>query len=67
MNLEHLTTERRNENTMGLDEMSVTEALQKMNQEDQNVALAVEKELGSIEPVIKAIIRSFNQGGRLIY
>ncbi|MGK0550544.1 N-acetylmuramic acid 6-phosphate etherase [Enterococcus faecalis] len=67
MNLEHLTTERRNENTMGLDEMSVTEALQKMNQEDQKVALAVEKELGSIEPVIKAIIRSFNQGGRLIY
>lgn len=35
MNLENLTTERRNENTMGLDEMSVKEALQKMNQEDQ--------------------------------
>lgn len=29
MNLENLTTERRNENTMGLDEMSVKEALQK--------------------------------------
>jgi N-acetylmuramic acid 6-phosphate etherase len=67
MNLEHLTTERRNENTMGLDEMSIAEALQKMNQEDQKVAIAVEKELPSIEPVIKAIIHSFNQGGRLIY
>lgn len=30
MNLENLTTERRNENTMGLDEMSVKEALQKL-------------------------------------
>ena len=59
MNLENLTTERRNENTMGLDEMSVKEALQKMNQEDQ--------ELAAIEPVVEAIIKSFNQGGRLIY
>lgn len=45
MNLENLTTERRNENTMGLDEMSVKEALQKMNQEDQKVAMAVGQEL----------------------
>lgn len=67
MNLENLTTERRNENTMGLDEMSVKEALQKMNQEDQKVAMAVGQELAAIEPVVEAIIKSFNQGGRLIY
>lgn len=67
MNLENLTTERRNENTMGLDEMSVKEALQKMNQEDQKVAIAVGQELAAIEPVVEAIIKSFNQGGRLIY
>jgi len=65
MNLENLTTERRNENTMGLDEMSVKEALQKMNQEDQKVAMAVGQELAAIEPVVEAIIKSFNQGGRL--
>ena len=52
MNLENLTTERRNENTMGLDEMSVKEALQKMNQEDQKVAMAVGQELAAIEPVV---------------
>lgn len=67
MNLENLTTERRNKNTMGLDEMSVSEALIKMNQEDQQVAIAVEKELESIQPVIEAAIASFNKGGRLIY
>ena len=67
MNLENLTTERRNENTMGLDEMSVKEALQKMNQEDQKVAMAVGQELAAIEPVVEATIKSFNQGGRLIY
>ncbi|MDV7816709.1 N-acetylmuramic acid 6-phosphate etherase [Enterococcus faecalis] len=67
MNLENLTTERRNENTMGLDEMSVKEALQKMNQEDQKVAMAVGQELAAIEPVVEAIIKSFNQGGRLIH
>lgn len=67
MNLENLTTERRNENTMGLDEMSVSEALTKMNYEDQQVAPAVAKELSRIEPVIEATIASFNKGGRLIY
>lgn len=67
MNLENLTTERRNKNTMGLDEMSVSEALIKMNQEDQQVAIAVEKELSFIQPVIEATITSFNKGGRLIY
>lgn len=47
MNLENLTTERRNENTMGLDEMSVKEALQKMNQEDQKVAMACGSRISS--------------------
>lgn len=67
MNLENLTTERRNENTIDLDKMSVYEALRKMNQEDQKVAVAVKQELSAIEPVVEAIIKSFNQGGRLIY
>ena len=38
-----------------------------MNQEDQKVAMAVGQELATIEPVVEAIIKSFNQGGRLIY
>lgn len=67
MNLEKLTTERRNEETFGLDEMSVSTALEKMNKEDKKVAEAVEKALPMIEPVIEKTIESFNQGGRLIY
>ncbi len=67
MNLEKLTTERRNEETFGLDEMSVSTALEKMNKEDKKVAEAVEKALSMIEPVIEKTIESFNQGGRLIY
>ncbi|MGC2938741.1 N-acetylmuramic acid 6-phosphate etherase, partial [Enterococcus faecalis] len=52
---------------MGLDEMSVKEALQNMNQEDQKVAIAVGQELAAIDRVVEAIIKSFNQGGGLIY
>lgn len=32
INLENLTTERRNEQTFGLDEMSITQAVNLMNQ-----------------------------------
>ena len=67
MNLENLTTERRNEETFGVDEMSVSTALEKMNKEDKKVAEAVEKALPMIEPVIEKTIESFNHGGRLIY
>lgn len=41
--LENLSTEHRNEKTMKLDEMSIKEVLQSMNEEDRTVALAVEK------------------------
>ena len=67
INLENLTTERRNQETFGLDEMSISQAVQLMNKEDQKVAAAVEKELTSIEPVIANTIESFKKGGRLIY
>ncbi|WP_207696059.1 N-acetylmuramic acid 6-phosphate etherase 2 [Enterococcus sp. DIV0212c] len=67
MELENLTTERRNQETMNLDELTIKEALDKMNQEDQKVALAVREALPQIEPVIEAIIQAFNNDGRLIY
>lgn len=67
MNLENLTTEKRNTNTMNLDQLSVKEALIRMNEEDQKVALAVKEALPEIEKVTTQIIESFNKGGRLIY
>ena len=67
INLDKLTTERRNSETSNLDEMTILEACQKMNQEDQKVAYAVEKEIPSIEKVIEQTIVAFKKGGRLIY
>lgn len=67
INLENLTTERRNETTFGLDEMSVAEAVKLMNQEDHKVPDAVAEQLPQIEKVIEATIIAFKNGGRLIY
>lgn len=67
IDLMDLTTEKRNKATSGLDKLSVLEALQQMNFEDQKVALAVNKVLPKIEPVIREVISSFEAGGRLIY
>lgn len=67
INLENLTTERRNETTFGLDEMSVAEAVKLMNQEDHKVPDAVAEQLPQIEKVIEATITAFKNGGRLIY
>lgn len=67
INLENLTTERRNETTFGLDEMSVAEAVKLMNQEDHKVSEAVAEQLPQIEKVIEATIASFKKDGRLIY
>lgn len=67
MNLDKLTTETRNHQTMNLDELTTSEVVQLMNEEDKKVAYAVEKELPSISKVAEAIIESFKKGGRLIY
>ncbi|WP_407370305.1 N-acetylmuramic acid 6-phosphate etherase [Carnobacterium sp.] len=67
MNLDKLTTETRNTQTMNLDELSTSEVMSLMNQEDQKVALAVEEALPTITKVVEAITESFSKGGRLIY
>lgn len=65
--LEKLTTETRNQNTMQLDAMTTKEILKVMNEEDQTISQAVNNEIDNIEQVVKAVIHSFNNGGRLIY
>lgn len=67
MDLTNLTTEKRNEKTTDLDKMSISTALKLMNQEDQQVAKAIQKVLPEIKPVIEAAITAFKHGGRLIY
>jgi N-acetylmuramic acid 6-phosphate etherase len=65
--LEKLTTEKRNESTMNLDEMSVREVLEAMNKEDQTVPLAISKQISYIEKAVGFVTDSFKMGGRLIY
>ncbi|MBG9771735.1 N-acetylmuramic acid 6-phosphate etherase [Brevibacillus laterosporus] len=65
--LEKLVTETRNNRTMNLDQMTILNVLQIMNEEDQKVPLAIAAELEQIERAIQLVIRSFKQGGRLIY
>src|SRR5690606_16248390 len=65
--LENLSTEKRNDDTMKLDEMSTLEILETMNREDQRVPGAIAKEMDRIEQAVQAVIKSFQGGGRLIY
>lgn len=65
--LEKLTTEKRNESTMQLDQLSTREVLQLMNKEDRTVPEAVEAALPSIEAAVQQVIATFQAGGRLIY
>lgn len=60
-------TEQRNPNSTNLDQMSVMEMLELMNDEDQNVLEAIQKVLPDVEQLIDAVIQSFKNGGRLIY
>lgn len=65
--LENLTTETRNQRTMHLDQMSVTELLTVMNEEDAKVASAVKEQIPNIAQAVTAITESLRRGGRLIY
>ncbi|MBP2652074.1 MAG: N-acetylmuramic acid 6-phosphate etherase [Firmicutes bacterium] len=62
-----LMTERDNPRTAELDVMTTGEILRVMNDEDKQVAVAVESQLGSIEAAVEAAVRAFEQGGRLVY
>jgi N-acetylmuramic acid 6-phosphate etherase len=50
-----------------LEKMTVRELLVNMNREDQLVALAVEKSIPAIEPLVESIVGKMQNGGRLFY
>lgn len=66
-NLEILTTESRNMDSMHIDTASPMEILRIMNEQDQLVALAVNKVLPDVEAAVQYVVASFQKGGRLIY
>lgn len=65
--LQKLSTEQRNENSMDIDARSIKEILTIINNEDKKVALAVETQLSYIAQAVELVVRAFLQGGRLIY
>lgn len=65
--LAELVTEARNPHSMALDTLSPLEIVQLMNQEDKQVALAVERCLVPIAQAVEQIVNSFRTGGRLVY
>ncbi|OCL27208.1 N-acetylmuramic acid 6-phosphate etherase [Orenia metallireducens] len=62
-----MVTEGRNPDTVDIDTLTTIEMIEKINNEDQKVALAVKKEKDDISKAVDCIVEQLNRGGRLIY
>lgn len=62
-----MTTESVNPDTKDIDTLSTLALVQRINDEDKKVALAIEAELPHIAAAIDAIVKRMQRGGRLIY
>lgn len=67
MEIKKLATEQRNQNSMNIDQLSTIEMVKVINNEDQQVATAVELELPNVAKAIDLAAARFLDGGRLIY
>ncbi|MDF2631758.1 MAG: N-acetylmuramic acid 6-phosphate etherase [Caproiciproducens sp.] len=67
LNLEVLDTEQVNKSSKNIDVMSTMEILQVINNEDKEVAFAVEKVLPSVEELVDEAHERMMNGGRVIY
>ncbi|WP_026691315.1 N-acetylmuramic acid 6-phosphate etherase [Alteribacter aurantiacus] len=67
LNLSSLTTEKRNERTKNIDQLSTKEIITLINKEDQEVANAVQNVIPNVEVAVKLAYESLKKGGRLIY
>ncbi|MEJ2762719.1 N-acetylmuramic acid 6-phosphate etherase [Photobacterium sp. MCCC 1A19761] len=65
--LAKLVSEGRNPDTMDIDLLPALEIVKRMNQQDQQVPLAVEKVLPEIAQAVDQITAAFERGGRLVY
>lgn len=65
--LHKIGTERRNPDTIDIDQVATIDICRKINNEDQKVATAVARALPEIAKLIDAIVAAFNKDGRLIY
>lgn len=65
--LNTILSETRNSNTLDIDLLTTEAILQKINEEDQKVALAIQPALANIAKAVDFIVAAFQQHGRLIY
>jgi len=65
--LQLMSSEGRNPDTMDLDLLDTQNLLMALNKEDQKVAYVVQKAIPDITLAVEAIISAFNRGGRLFY
>lgn len=65
--LKDLTTEKRNELTMDLDNMSIEQFLRAMNSEDAKVASTVREQIPNIIKAVEVLTTALRSGRRLIY
>ena len=64
---ETLNTEKQNDKTVAIDQISTSEALKTINDEDQKVSIAVRKALPEIEKVVNLAKTALVDGGRVFY
>ena len=62
-----MTTTEKESNYRHLEDMNVKELLTNINNEDQTVAVAVEKVIPQIEKLVELIVSKMQSGGRLFY
>ena len=62
-----LSTEQKNPNSINIDQLSSSEILKIINQEDKKVPLAVETEIPFIAQAVEVIVDSIKKGGKLFY
>ncbi len=67
LNLNNMSTETRNPNTMNLDMMSPLEIVTAMNREDANIPEAIKPALPQVAQCVQWAIGSIEAGGRIIY
>jgi len=65
--LKNLTTEQRNPRSAEIDKADSAMIARIINEEDKTVALAIEKELDKIAPLIDAAAKALSVGGRIVY
>lgn len=62
-----LATEQRNPHTLDLDLLDVPGILARISAEDRTVPAAVARELPYVAQAVELVVRSFREGGRLLY